>query len=220
MRSIKALCILIGLACGHSLVAYEAYVLSESPRIVFLDHFLTESECDALIEKATPHLQRSTIVNKDSLGNVVDEGRTSRGMFISPSMRDDLVKNIEERVAALTNMPIENGEYMQVVNYACGEEYKPHFDFFDKDIPGEAVHIERWGQRVVTVIMYLHTTEQGGETIFPEAGFKIFPYKGNAVLFYNCLDGEEDYRTLHGGAPVLAGEKWIATKWMRSKRFE
>ena len=25
---------------------------------------------------------------------------------------------------------------------------------------------------------------------------------------------------LHGGAPVLAGEKWIATKWLRERRFE
>jgi prolyl 4-hydroxylase len=27
-------------------------------------------------------------------------------------------------------------------------------------------------------------------------------------------------KTLHGGAPVVAGEKWVATKWMREGRFE
>jgi prolyl 4-hydroxylase len=27
-------------------------------------------------------------------------------------------------------------------------------------------------------------------------------------------------RTLHGGAPVGAGEKWVATKWLRAGRFE
>ncbi|HEX5664436.1 MAG TPA: 2-oxoglutarate-dependent dioxygenase, partial [Xanthomonadaceae bacterium] len=26
-------------------------------------------------------------------------------------------------------------------------------------------------------------------------------------------------RTLHGGAPVLAGEKWVATKWLREREF-
>ena len=24
----------------------------------------------------------------------------------------------------------------------------------------------------------------------------------------------------HGGAPVLRGEKWVATKWMRERRFD
>jgi prolyl 4-hydroxylase len=26
-------------------------------------------------------------------------------------------------------------------------------------------------------------------------------------------------KTLHGGAPVLAGEKWVATKWLREGVF-
>jgi prolyl 4-hydroxylase len=27
-------------------------------------------------------------------------------------------------------------------------------------------------------------------------------------------------RSLHGGAPVVEGEKWVATKWVREGRFE
>jgi prolyl 4-hydroxylase len=27
-------------------------------------------------------------------------------------------------------------------------------------------------------------------------------------------------RSLHGGAPVLEGEKWVATKWLHEGRFE
>ncbi len=27
-------------------------------------------------------------------------------------------------------------------------------------------------------------------------------------------------QTLHGGAPVIAGEKWIATKWLREREFK
>jgi prolyl 4-hydroxylase len=26
-------------------------------------------------------------------------------------------------------------------------------------------------------------------------------------------------RTLHGGAPVTQGEKWVATKWLREGEF-
>jgi prolyl 4-hydroxylase len=27
-------------------------------------------------------------------------------------------------------------------------------------------------------------------------------------------------RTLHGGAPVVTGEKWVATQWLRERKFE
>jgi len=30
---------------------------------------------------------------------------------------------------------------------------------------------------------------------------------------------ELDPLTLHGGAPVLDGEKWIMTKWVRERAF-
>jgi len=32
-------------------------------------------------------------------------------------------------------------------------------------------------------------------------------------------DGSTDHNTLHGGCKVLAGEKWLATKWMRQDVF-
>ena len=25
--------------------------------------------------------------------------------------------------------------------------------------------------------------------------------------------------TLHGGAPVIEGEKWVATKWLRERQY-
>jgi prolyl 4-hydroxylase len=47
-------------------------------------------------------------------------------------------------------------------------------------------------------------------------GLDILPCKGNAVFFAYKKPGEDpDPRSLHGGTPVAAGEKWIATKWIR-----
>ncbi|MCI19162.1 prolyl 4-hydroxylase subunit alpha-1-like, partial [Trifolium medium] len=47
-------------------------------------------------------------------------------------------------------------------------------------------------------------------------GLCVKPIKGNAVLFWSMgLDGQSDPDSVHGGCPVLAGEKWSATKWMR-----
>ena len=45
-------------------------------------------------------------------------------------------------------------------------------------------------------------------------GFKYRPRRGDAVLFHSLTpDGTIDPRSLHGGCPVVQGEKWVATKW-------
>jgi prolyl 4-hydroxylase len=42
--------------------------------------------------------------------------------------------------------------------------------------------------------------------------------RGSAV-FFSYDRPHAITKTLHGGAPVLAGEKWVATKWMRQGVF-
>ncbi len=44
------------------------------------------------------------------------------------------------------------------------------------------------------------------------------PVRGNA-LFFSYDRAHPSTKTLHGGAPVTAGEKWVATKWMRERVF-
>ena len=41
-------------------------------------------------------------------------------------------------------------------------------------------------------------------------------------LAFNCnlrLYSTFDKYALHGGCPVVKGEKWVATKWVRDKSF-
>jgi prolyl 4-hydroxylase len=38
-------------------------------------------------------------------------------------------------------------------------------------------------------------------------------------VFFSYARPHPDTRTLHGGAPVLSGEKWVATKWLRERVF-
>ena len=78
---------------------------------------------------------------------------------------------------------------------------------------------QRGGQRVATLVMYLGEPEKGGGTTFPDVHLEVFPKRGHGV-FFSYERPHPSTRTLHGGAPVLAGEKWIATKWLREHRFE
>jgi hypothetical protein len=59
--------------------------------------------------------------------------------------------------------------------------------------------------------------ERGGQTTFTKADIFVKPKKNSATFFsYKGPDGRmDDGYTTHSGCPVLQGEKWIATAWMR-----
>jgi prolyl 4-hydroxylase len=118
------------------------------------------------------------------------------------------------------NRPAENSEGLQVLHYRPGAEYPPHFDFLVPSNSASSQSIARSGQRVSTLIVYLNDVPEGGETVFPEAGLSVVPRRGNGLYFeYTNSLMQVDVRSAHGGAPVTQGEKWIVTKWMRSRRF-
>ena len=68
------------------------------------------------------------------------------------------------------------------------------------------------------LVMYLNTPELGGATTFPDAGVEVAAQKGGAV-FFSYERPSPDQLTRHAGAPVLRGEKWVATKWLRERQF-
>ena len=187
------------------------------PRVVILGGLLSDEECDALIAAARPRLSRSLTVATQTGGSEVNADRTSQGMFFERG-ESELTARIEARIALLLNWPVANGEGLQVLRYGPGTEYKPHYDYFDPEQPGTPTLLARGGQRVGTLVMYLSEPEKGGATTFPDVGLSVAPKRGHAV-FFSYARPHPSTRTLHGGAPVLAGEKWIATKWLRAGEF-
>lgn len=192
-------------------------VSMKNPRVVVFGGLLSDEECDGLVELARPRLARSETVDNATGGSEVNAARTSDGMFFERG-EHALIRTIEARLAALVNWPLKNGEGLQVLRYRPGAEYKPHHDYFDPAHPGSATILKRGGQRVGTIVMYLNTPAAGGATTFPDVAFEVAPVKGNAV-FFSYDRPHAVTRTLHGGAPVIDGEKWVATKWMREGEF-
>ncbi|MBE7939804.1 MULTISPECIES: 2OG-Fe(II) oxygenase [Ramlibacter] len=188
------------------------------PRVVVFGGLLSEAECEQLIALAKPRMSRSLTVSTQTGGEEVNADRTSNGMFFQRG-ENELVRRIEDRIGRLLRWPVENGEGLQVLQYRPGAEYKPHYDYFDPNEPGTPTILRRGGQRVGTLVMYLGEPEKGGGTTFPDVSLEVAPKRGNAV-FFSYERPHPSTRTLHGGAPVLAGEKWIATKWLRERRFE
>ena len=188
------------------------------PHVVIFSNVLSSEECDQLVESARPKLKRSQTVDIKTGGEEVNDVRTSNGMFFQIG-QNEIVKKLESRIATLVNWPIEKGEGLQILQYKPGAEYKPHYDYFDPNLSSSAIALKNGGQRVGTFIIYLHEPEQGGGTVFPDINLEVIPRKGNAVFFSYEEDSPES-KTLHGGSPVIKGEKWIATKWLRERTFK
>lgn len=189
----------------------------QHPRIVLIEDFLSEEECDLLIEEAKSKLKRSTVVSDNKKGSMINDVRTSSGMFYTRG-QTKTVHTVEKRLAKLSNWPIENGEGIQILNYKVGAEYKPHYDYFSPTHPKTQEIVSNGGNRVGTFVLYLDTPEEGGGTIFPNIGALVYPHKGSAVFFSYDVPDPISY-SLHGGDPVLKGEKWIATKWLRERKY-
>lgn len=204
----------------------EVVRLSWKPRAFLFKKFLTDEECDHLVNMSRPSLTKSSVVDTDTGKPMDSEVRTSTGTFYQRG-HDEVITRIEERVAAATMVPVSNQEGLQILHYENGQKYEPHFDYFLEKYNQDEMH---GGQRYLTMLMYLATPEEGGETVFPDAevkssgpglsdcalkGLANKPYKGDALLFYSLTpDGKEDLRSLHGSCPTLKGEKWSATKWV------
>jgi prolyl 4-hydroxylase len=192
---------------------------AERPVMAVLRDLLDPAECASLIERARPRLAPSTVVDSATGRDVVAGHRTSLGMFFRLG-EDALVARIDRRVSEVMNLPVENGEGFQVLYYPTGARSTPHFDFLQPSNPANHASIARSGQRVSTLIAYLNEVEEGGETVFPAAGWSVSPQPGSAVYFeYANGLGQVDPASVHGGNAVVRGEKWVLTKWMRERRF-
>jgi prolyl 4-hydroxylase len=200
---------------------YPISLACTAPRILHVLDVISPEECDAIVEASRPSLTPSTVVsNTETNSAVAKDVRSSFGTYF-PRGSHPVVKVVEGRIAELFRFPLSHAEPIQILNYAPNAEYKPHHDYFDENtVEGQRI-VSRSGNRVATLIMYLNEVERGGATIFPKLNLQVLPRKGSVLYFdYFLPGGIYDPDSLHGGTPVLAGEKWIATQWVRRLPYE
>ncbi len=210
------------LSSGASSIVVDDHVVDvlvniHHPRIVVFGNLLSKDECEELIEASRPKLERSETVDRESGGTELNEARTSEGTYFFHDA-SPLLETINRRISHATRWPLAHGEPLQILHYGVGAEYQPHYDYFSPEDAGTAALLKHGGQRVATLIAYLNTPALGGATVFPDIGLEVAPIQGHAVFFaYDRATPAS--RTLHGGTPVVAGEKWIATRWMRESPY-
>ncbi|XP_026455965.1 probable prolyl 4-hydroxylase 3 [Papaver somniferum] len=209
-------------------------VISWEPRAYVYHNFLSEEECNYLIDLAKPHMEKSTVVDSETGKSKDSRVRTSSGTFLKRG-QDKIIRSIEKRIADFTFIPETHGEGLQILHYEVGQKYEPHYDYFL-----DAFNTKNGGQRIATVLMYLSDVEEGGETVFPAAkgnissvpwwnelsecgkkGLSVKPRMGDALLFWSMRpDASLDPSSLHGGCPVISGNKWSSTKWIHVDEYK
>lgn len=193
--------------------------VNDEPLVCVFENFLTEQEVDQLVSAAKPKLTPALVSSADN--GVVSAGRTGSTCWIGLN-HNEVIAQLSLRVAEVVGITLENAESLQVVHYGPSQEYAPHYDAWVAESDRGKRCMARGGQRLVTCLLYLNDVEAGGGTSFPKLDMEIRALKGRMVIFHNCYPGQtiRHPNSLHGGMPVLAGEKWACNFWFREKVFQ
>ncbi|XP_022950497.1 probable prolyl 4-hydroxylase 9 [Cucurbita moschata] len=211
-----------------SLIPFQ--VLSWQPRALYFPKFATAEQCRNIVNMARPRLRPSSLALRKGETEENTKGiRTSSGVFFSASEDESgTLGAIEEKIARVTMLPRMHGEAFNILRYEIGQKYNSHYDAFNPSEYGP-----QKSQRVASFLLYLTDVEDGGETMFPFenglnmdgrydyqkcTGLKVKPRQGDGLLFYSVFpNGTIDPTSLHGSCPVVKGQKWVATKWIRDQ---
>ncbi|MDP1026638.1 2OG-Fe(II) oxygenase [Sphingomonas sp. KR1UV-12] len=186
----------------------------DAAQVYYYPDFLDDATCDRLIAMIDAHRRPSTLLSDRN-----DQGfRTSDSCDMDRWSPD--VQPTDEAIATLLGIDAAHGETMQGQRYAPGQHFRAHHDYFHSTESYWERMQKEGGQRTWTAMIYLNAVEEGGATWFPQAGIKVAPKRGLLLTWNNMKpDGSPNEATIHEGMPVVAGTKYVVTKWFREDRW-
>ena len=189
-------------------------VLHQNPPVFTVTNFLSQTECDFLINVAQDCFSPAPVVGKGA--GEVSPSRTSSTCYLA---REDLPHYLQ-KVSLLTGKPVEHCELPQVGRYLPSQQYLQHFDAFDVSNEDGIRFAQNGGQRTVTVLVYLNDVNQGGHTWFPNLNLSVQPKRGMALIFFpSTVDGLLDKNALHAAKPAI-DTKYVSQVWIRQGRYD
>ncbi|MBU2784266.1 MULTISPECIES: prolyl hydroxylase family protein [Acidithiobacillus] len=197
-------------------MAVKILSVNDTIGLVHFSGLLSPEECTELIAAGESSNAKPSEVIYD-VSDVSYETSGRRSTVASPSVdRYPIIKAVRRRISLFIGVAEENQEPLQVLHYTRGGKYDIHYDSFLEGSP----QLENGGNRMLTVLLYLNDVEQGGWTQFPHIMANIVPSVGTGILFRNIDAQNLQLReSLHAGLPVIDGEKWIASIWIREKAY-
>ena len=200
--------------------------LCNDPYIYTIDNFLTEKECKFMIKVSKDNLKLagvSTMNNDKVLEPGKYKGRTNSSFWMMHDAYPETLK-IAKIIAEKIGCNYKHFESFQVIHYNENEEYKYHYDAFNRENEEKYKKFcSQRGNRLRTVLVYLNDVEEGGGTGFDkldeyDGEIIIEPKMGKMVVFNNVNDdGSLNRKSRHAGLPVIKGEKWAFNLWLRER---
>jgi prolyl 4-hydroxylase len=195
-------------------------ILSITPLIQQFSKVFHPVVLKTLMNLAAPLVTRSQIVDARTGEMRADPMRNSCHVTLGPRQHDHVLEALERCMSYVSGLPVLNGEFIQILRYRVGEEFKPHVDYFNESGASAYLSLAEGGQRVQTLLTYLNDDYSGGSTHFPLLNLTVAGRRGDMLHFHNVsANGLGHKDSLHAGKPVTAGEKWLLSKWIRAEPY-
>ena len=198
-------------------------ILNNTPLIRSFEDVLSKNECHEIISAAKKKLVPGQIINEYGQLSLDQDYRDADTSYFNKLDSAELTDLVYNKVSKLINIDKSRFEDLTITHYAEGQHFKLHQDYFVeiKDPKHTAATKERCsngGNRISTVLIYLNNVDHGGETYFPWVDCIVKPEQGKLVQFdysYNDDDFMSNVKSQHIAMPVISGDKWIITIWIR-----
>lgn len=185
-----------------------------APNIYAQENFLSEEECQIIINNVSDRLKSSTVSNKEG-GRDLNNARTSSDAKFDEKAFPKLANKIRLFISEITQLPIENQEILHVLKYETGQQFATHHDCW----LNKSKYTDYGGQREYSISLYLNEGFKGGETRFPLINLDVIPKTGMLVIWNNMINSVVNLMMMHSGQPVIEGTKWMMPIWIRENKF-
>jgi len=186
-------------------------ISNDNYQIIEIKNFLTDSECDELVEFANQKKYQTSLTT----AGLLESHRKSNQIWINDS-EHHIVQKISDLSTTITGITQDHMEPLQMLRYGVGEYFYEHYDAYISENPLVSL------DRIYTIIIYLNNGYKGGITHFNKLNYNVKPEKGKAVIFKSLINAELPTlidKSQHQGCEVYSGTKYICNKWIRIKTF-
>ena len=156
--------------------------------IFIKDNFLTDNECNELIE----------LYNKTEKNNNSDGVWTGRGRWpvYTDKQIEKLVIKRKELVEKYFNKKFEI-DNLHIMIWDVGHKMTPHSDYGSKN---------EFPHREYASIIYLNDDYEGGDLVIPKIKFVNKPKKGQLITFAGG-------KLIHGVTKITKGKRYTSICW-------
>ena len=188
--------------------------LKENKIFVF-DNFISKELCNKILFSLDNGLwMESKVISRQKNGYIEHESpiRTSKTIFefLFSFELKKIIEKVQRKIISTIKTEADKIEGWQITKYGFEEKFEFHLDccgFINQDPEGD---------RDKTIILYLHSPEEGGETFFRAHNLYVRPKQGRLIVWDNLLpDGNCNHAMMHAGLPVKKGVKIILNTWIR-----